>query len=188
MIKFVVAALWLCAVTVGALFYSYQSAVTAAQASVEEPPSAMMGGLDYVKMEILSVPVVRRSEIQGYFLARLVYTVDPAKRAKMSVAAEALIVDQVYSYLYGNPQIDFSDEKALDLDAFRNGVRDSINARIGEAVIHDVMVEQLDFLSKDEIRDNTIRRKAGVPTEPAPAAAHGSGANPAGANKVNHNH
>lgn len=188
MIKFAIAALWLCAVTVGALFYSYQSAVTAAQAAVEEPPSAMMGGLDYVKMEILSVPVVRRSEIQGYFLARLVYTVDPAQRAKMSVPAEALIVDQVYSYLYGNPQIDFSQEKALDLDAFRHGIRDSINARIGNPVIHDVLVEQLDFLSKDEIRDNTIRRKAGVTAEPAAAGGHPAGANPAGANKVNHQH
>ena len=172
MIKFVLAGIWLCAVTVGAVFFSFQSPAAKA---VAEPEPASFGGLDYIKTEIISVPVVRDSAIQGYFLTRLVYTVDPAKLQKLSVPAESLIVDQVYTYLYSNPQIDFSVDDSLDLDAFRAGIRDSVNARVEDKLVHEVLIEQVDFLSKAEIRDNSLRRRAEAPAVPAkatPAAGH----------------
>ncbi|HEY6630911.1 MAG TPA: hypothetical protein VIZ90_05635 [Rhizobiaceae bacterium] len=156
MIKFIVAAIWICAVTIGAVFYSFQSA----SAKLNAPPAPpMFGGLDYIKTDIVSVPVLQQGQINGYFLTRLVYTVEPEKVARLSVPAEALIVDQVYSYVYGNPDLDFVSHETLDLDAFRAGVRKKINDKIGEELIHEVLVEQVDFLSKDEIRDNTIRRR-----------------------------
>ena len=123
------------------------------------PPPPLLGGLDYVKTDIISVPVMRDGRIDGYFLTRLVYTVEPKELAKLSVPAEALITDEVYSYVYGNPELDFANHETLDLDVFRAGVRDSINKRVGEDLIHEVLIEQVDFLSKEEIRDNTIRRK-----------------------------
>lgn len=156
MIKFIVAAVWLCAVTIGAVFYSYQNA--SAKLNAPAPPP-LLGGLDYIKTEIVSVPVLHEGRIGGYFLTRLVYTVEPQKMAKLSVPADALIVDQVYSYIYGNPDLDFINHETLDLDAFRTGIRKKINEKVGEELIHDILVEQVDFLSKDEIRDNTIRRK-----------------------------
>ena len=157
MIKFIAAALWICAATVGAVIYSFQ---VAGARTTAEPDAALLGGLDYVKTEVLSVPVLRHGGIVGYFLTRLVYTVDPAEIKKLSVPAPTLINDQVYTYLFTNPSIDFSETDALDLDAFRNGLRDSVNKRIGKDLIHDIMVEQIDFLSKQEIRDNALRRRA----------------------------
>jgi len=155
-IKFVVAALWICAVTIGAMFYSFQSA----SAKLDAPPTPpLLGGLDYIKTDIISVPVLHEGHINGYFLARLVYTVKPEDVAKLSVPAEALFVDQVYSYVYGNPDLDFVSHETLDLDVFRDGVRKKINEKVGGELIHDVLVEQVDYLSKDEIRDNTIRRR-----------------------------
>ena len=156
MIKFIAAAIWICAVTIGAVFYSFQSASARMDAPAAPP---LLGGLDYVKTDIVSVPVLHEGRISGYFLTRLVYTVEPEKVARLSVPAEALIVDQVYSYIYGNPKLDFVSHETLDLDAFRDGIRKKINEKIGEELIHEVLVEQVDFLSKEEIRDNTIRRR-----------------------------
>lgn len=167
LIKFIVSAVWICAVTIGAVFYSFQSANTA---SDPEAPTALMGGLDYVKTEIISVPLLRDSRIEGYFLTRLVYTVEPEMMAKLSVPAESLMVDEVYTYLYSNPQIDFSKAESIDLDAFRAAIRDRINLRAETKLVHEVLIEQIDFLSKDEIRDNTIRRKIGDAPEPEPPA------------------
>ena len=156
MIKFVAAAIWLCAVTIGAVFYSFQNA----SAKIDAPaPPPLLGGLDYIKTDIVSVPVLKDGHVNGYFLTRLVYTVEPEKAAKLSVPAEALIVDQVYSYIYGNPDLDFINHETLDLDAFRVGIRSKINEKVGEDLVHEVLIEQVDFLSKDEIRDNTIRRR-----------------------------
>lgn len=171
MIKFIAAALWIVAVTLGAVFFSFQVEPEGPQTKEEK---AMLGGLDYIKTDVISVPLLKRERIAGYFLTRLVYTADPKAIAKMSVPAEALISDQVYTYLYGNPLIDFTAYDQLDLDAFRNGIRDSVNARVGEKVVHEVLVEQIDFLTPDDVRDKTVRRNssAAPATEAAPAPAH----------------
>lgn len=156
MIKFIVAAIWVCGVAIGAVFYSFQMA----SAKIDAPaPAPMLGGLDYIKTDIVSVPVMSNGRIDGYFLTRLVYTADPKNIARLSVPAEALLTDQIYSYVYGNPMLDFVNHETLDLDQFRAGLRESINKRVGEDLIQEILIEQVDFLSKEEIRDNTIRRK-----------------------------
>lgn len=155
MIKFIVATLWVIGVTIGAIFYSFQSA---GAKNTVEIPSPLLGGLDYIKTDVLSVPLIRDSAVQGYFITRLVYTVDPEKMKLMSVPPDALITDQVYQYIYSNPQLDFAHHETLDVNAFKTGIRDAINARIEHPLVQEVLVEQIDFLSKEEIRDNTIRR------------------------------
>lgn len=161
MIKFIAAAIWICIATVGAVFYSFQ---VAGERGADQPPKPMLGGLDYVKTDIISVPLIRNSVVEGYFLTNLVYTVDPAQIKKLSIPAPALITDQVYSYIYQNPQIDVTKVQALDVDAFRKNIRDTINARVGEDLIHEVLIDQINFLSNDEIRNNSIRRRRGEPT------------------------
>jgi hypothetical protein len=170
-IKFLIAAVWVSAVTIGAALWSAQPAADG-DAAAGEKPLPLLGGLDTLKTEVIPVPVLRDRVVQGYFLARLAYTAEPAKLAKLSVPAETLITDQVYTYLFGNPQTDFSRIDKFDVDALRNGNRDSINKRVGDTLLQDVMIDQIDFLSKDEIRDNVMRRRA------PPAAG------PKGGNKV----
>ena len=172
LIKFIAAAIWICLATIGSVFFAFQTS----SANSEAKGPALFGGMDYVKTDVISVPLLRDSKIDGYFLARLVYVIDPKKLKQLTVPAEALLVDEVYSYLYSNPQIDFSVNDTLDLDALRNGIRDSINARVADTLIDDILIEQIDFLSKDEIRDNSVRRRtkaveAGKADE-APAPVH----------------
>lgn len=154
-IKFIAAAIWICVATIGAVIYSFQTS----GANAEAKGPALFGGLDYVKTDVISVPIVRNSRIDGYFLARLVYVVDPAKLKLLTVPAEAILVDEVYSFLYSNPQLDFSANDTLDLELFRTGIRDAINARVEDKLIDDILVEQIDFLSKEEIRDNSVRKR-----------------------------
>ncbi|TGV74869.1 hypothetical protein EN788_70350, partial [Mesorhizobium sp. M2D.F.Ca.ET.145.01.1.1] len=97
---------------------------------------------------------IHDSKIDGYFLAKLVYTVEPEQIKKLSIPAEALITDEVYSYLYAHPQIDFTKKATVDLDAFRAAIRDTINTRVGATLVHEVLIDQVNFLSKDEIRDD----------------------------------
>jgi hypothetical protein len=177
-IKFIAAAIWICAATLGAVFYSFQAA---GERGVGETPKPMLGGLDYVKTDVISVPLLRDSKIDGYFLTKLVYTVEPAEIKKLSIPAEALMTDQVYSYLYANPQIDFTKKENLDLDAFRKAIRDTVNTRVGAELIHDVLIDQVNFLTKDEIRDNAMRRHKEPDSAAQPAAAESAHGEPAAA-------
>jgi len=79
----------------------------------------------------------------------------------MVMPPDAIIFDEVYSYLFGNPLIDFSREETLDLDTFREAIKESINRRVGETLVEEVLVEQMDFLSKSDIRDSMMRGISG---------------------------
>jgi len=158
-IKFIGAAVWICIATLGAVYFSFQMA-GAKPATPQEQAESMMGGLDYVRTEVMSVPLIQNGAINGYFLARLVYTVDPQDLKKLTVPAESIITDVVYSYIFGDPALDFTKIATLDLDAFRNGVRERINKQVKFDLVKDVLVEQIDYLSKDEIRDNAVRRRS----------------------------
>jgi len=174
-LKFALAAIWICAATVGSIFFAFSASGPTPEG---EPQPAYFGGLDYMKTEVLSIPVVREGGVQGYFIARLVYTVEKDKIAKLSVPAQPLLVDELYSYLYSNPDIDFTSAETINVDGLKTGIRDAINAKVGETLIHEVLIEQVDYLSKADIRDNNVRRKAAGVTAPAapaeakPAAAH----------------
>lgn len=156
MVKFIFAAIWIAAAALGSVYYSFNQAKE--NSGVAAEPS-LFGGLDYVKTSIVSVPLFARGRVYGYFLARLVFTVEPDKLKALSLPVEALLIDQIYAYLYANPDIQFHDKENMDLARIKDGIRDSVNERVGTKLVHDVMIEQVDFLSKTDIRDNTIRRR-----------------------------
>ncbi len=157
MIKFVIAAVWIVAVTVGSIFFAFSSA--SPKTGEAEKPAPYFGGLDYVKTDVVSVPIVKDAQVAGYFIARFVYTAEPAKLAKMTVPMEALITDEVFTYVYSHPMIDFEKGDKIDIEAFRAGMKESLNKRIGEEFVHEVLMEQVDYLSKQEIRDNAMKRR-----------------------------
>lgn len=150
MIKLMVAALWISVVTTGAVFYSFQAAQAPDEAASEAEASAFYG-LDYVRTGVISVPIFDKGRVQGYFLARLVFTADGQRLAQLKLPAEALFADQVYSYLYANPQIDFTKRDDLDVDSFRASLRTSLNERLGEDFVREVLIEQVDYLPKETV-------------------------------------
>lgn len=155
MIKLMAAALWISIATTVALLVSFQFS-QAPEPAEEEAVATPLKGLDYVKSGVISVPLFEKGRVYGYFLARLVFTAESKKLAQLRLPAEVLLADQVYSHLYANPDIDFSRRENLDIDAFRTGIRDGVNARLGEQLLHEVLVEQVDFLPKGEVGASSV--------------------------------
>ena len=151
MIKLLVTGVWVCGVTLAAVYFSVQKGLHEDDAI---PVPGLLGGYEKIRGEITSIPVISDGAVQGYFLTRLSYTVDPAKLKRMTIPAGELVTDTLYSELLGSQVIDFSDMKTFDLQKFKDDIRTALNTRIGEEVFHDVIVEQIDFLSKSDIRTN----------------------------------
>lgn len=159
MIKYVAAALWLCIVTAATVFYSFSASLPTGETAEAEP--GYFGGLDYVKADMMSIPHIYDGAVQGYFLARLVYTAEPDKMKKLSVPMQNLLLDATYGYLYGNFPVDVTKPDSFNLDSLKTGIRDNINERVGDALVHEILVEQLDYIPKAEIRDNALKRRLG---------------------------
>lgn len=174
MIKFVVAALWISLATTGALLFSFQSAQEP-EVTAEEAEATAFKGLDYVKTPVISVPIFDKGKVYGYFLSRLVFTAEAKRLAELKLPADVLLADAVYSYLFANPQIDFTKRDALDFDVFREELRVAVNGKLGEEFIREVLIEQVDFLPKQDIQSTSIKNTASArnPGGTPPAAETG---------------
>lgn len=166
MIKFVVAALWISIATTGAILFSFQSATAPGEDGADAEPTAFKG-LDYVQTGIISVPVFDKGRVHGYFLARLVFTAEGTRLAQLKLPVEALLADHIYSHLYDNPQIDFTSRDNLDVDGFRETIRTGVNQRLGEELIREVLVQQVDYLPKNETQPTSLRNTASGERAPA---------------------
>lgn len=156
MMKLIVAALWISVTTTGAMLFAFNSAQQIDEAT-QESLFTPFNGLDYVKTGIISVPVFDKGQVHGYFLARLVFVAEGKRLAQLRLPAETLLADEVYSQLYANPQIDFTSRDTFDIDGFRQSVRDGVNKRLGEELIREILVEQVDYLPKSETGANSPR-------------------------------
>lgn len=161
MIKLMAAALWISVATTGALLYSFQAAQAPEEAANEGQADAF-NGLDYVRTGVISVPVFDKGRVHGYFLARLVFTAEGKRLVQLKLPAEALLSDQVYSFLYANPQIDFTRRENLDVDGFRTTLRDAVNARLGENFVREVLIEQVDYLPKESVGSNRPQNASAI--------------------------
>lgn len=163
MIKLIATGAWICAVTLASVYFS----MNMTHGAPEEPAKAeFFGGLDYVRGDVMSVPVLADGKVKGYFIARLVYTVDPKEYATLTVPAGPMITDAAYTLLMGNSDIAITDMNRFDLDRFRTAMRDALNKKVGRDLFKEVLVEQIDYLTKEEIRANVRQSSAGAKASP----------------------
>lgn len=160
MIKLLITGVWICGVALASVYFSVQ---IANRKEDEVPIPAMFGGLESVRGPVTSIPVIADGAVRGYFITRLSYTIDGNKAELMTVPVQDLVTDVLYSALVGDQLIDYPHMKRFDLDGFKAYIRDALNDRLGDKVFYDVIVEQIDFLSKSDIRSNMKRGNMNMP-------------------------
>ena len=163
MIRIVLIGLWICVVAFGSLFMAVrQKTSSSGEAQVT---AGGFGGVDYVKTDVMSVPIISNGNVAGYVVTQLVYTVDSNIRKKLTVPLEFFISDEIFRKFYGS----YSDTKEVEKVSFedvRASIMTDLNARFPEPVIKDLLVEQFNYISAEEIRAMNMR---GTPAPTAPA-------------------
>ncbi|ASV84813.1 hypothetical protein CES85_5609 [Ochrobactrum quorumnocens] len=154
MIRIIAIGLWICAVALGSLFFAVRQ--NDAPSGEVQANGGAFGGLDYVKTDVMSVPIISNGSVAGYVVAQLVYTVDSNIRKKLTVPLEYFISDEIFRKFYGS----YSDTKEVEkvnFEAVRASVITDLNARFPEPVIKDLLVEQFNYISAEEIRAMNMR-------------------------------
>ena len=162
MLKLLLTGLWVCLVTLGAVYFSVQMA--APPPPVDEE-AARNETLQLVRGESLTIPVISNGMITGYFLGRVWFMMDKQKIVGAEQPMTEYTTDQLFTLLVGEKMIDLGNPGAFDLETFRTRIKDDLNRRLGEGMVAEVLVEQLDFLSKEDIRTN-VAREGKRPVEP----------------------
>ncbi|MCO5733046.1 hypothetical protein [Rhizobium sp. SSA_523] len=154
MVKLILTGLWVCVVTLGAVYFSVQM-------SLPEPPvdeaTLMKEKSELVKGETINIPMLSDGAVQGYFLTRISFMMDKQKIKGVHLPVTELMTDELFTLLVGNRMVNLSDTKAFDLNGFRDMLKQTLNKDLGDDYVLEVLVEQLDYMSKDDIRANGDR-------------------------------
>lgn len=171
MLKLVLSAGWICAIT---LVSSYVAASWKTHGVLAPSGGDGLKGLNYTKTAPINVPVISEGSIDGYIVAQFVYTSDAALLNRLSVPPDPFILDEAFGTIFSDERIGADRLERFDVASLTGKILERVNARFGAAVVQDVLVEQLTYVSKDEVRaqaEATAKRPVLVADESIPPAA-----------------
>lgn len=147
MIKVVLTGVWVCVVTLAAVYFSVQIGT----APKIDDAAAKKAALEMVKGETITVPLLKDASVEGYFIGRMSYMMNKEKLNGVTLPMTEYMTDELFTLLVGNGMIEITNPKAFNLEAFKKTVREDLNKRLGDDYIAEVLVEQLDYMSKTDI-------------------------------------
>ena len=159
MFKLILSGIWVAAVALVAVYFSVQMALAP---KVDNAEAERRANEETIRSELTSLPIFEDGHVKGYFLTKLSYVVDKVKMASIHIPIDVLITDELFTTLVGNKMINVNDAQSFDVDAYRKLIRESLNKRLGEDVVHDVLIEQIDYLSKGDLRSNIAQKNLNI--------------------------
>jgi hypothetical protein len=162
--KLLLGGIWVCAVTSASVYFVSWNAGGAAAPSEE----AYLQGIDYVKTRAITVPRISDGKIQGYVIARFVFTVDAQALRQLAVPPEVFVVDEAFRAIYGDEKLDFEDLEKVDLSNLTRLITERVNERVQPGLVQETLVEQFDYVPYGSTTISSV-----VPTGDGQGAAVG---------------
>jgi hypothetical protein len=151
MIRILLIGLWICAVALGSLYVAvWQNSATAAVGS------EAIEVLDDGKTDVFSVPIIIDNAVQGYIVSQLAYTLDHSVNASFGIPVSYFINDEIFRKFYGHYS-DVKEVQKVNFDDVRKAIIDGVNARFPQPLLKDLLVEQFNYITAQEIRDQNTR-------------------------------
>jgi hypothetical protein len=152
MIRIALIGLWICGVALGSLYFAvWQNSATAAVA-----PKSGEVALDDGKTDVFSVPIIVDGAVNGYVITQLAYTLDKTVKASINVPVSYFINDEIFSQFYGHYSA-AKDVQSVRFDDVKKSIIDGVNARLPQPLIKDLLVEQFNYITAKEIRDQNTK-------------------------------
>lgn len=151
MIRIALIGLWVCGVALGSLYFAvWQNSATAAVA----PQVGEV--LDDGKTEVFSVPVIIDGAVQGYVVTQLAYTLDKTVLSSADVPVAYYINDEIFRQFYGHFS-DVKDVQKVKFDDVKKSIIDGVNGRFPQPLLRDLLVEQFNYITAKEIREQNTK-------------------------------
>lgn len=148
MMKLLFIGLWVCVITLGS---SYGAAYWAVGQSGKEE-EVYLEGLEYRKLPTLTVPMIMDGNVEGYVVAKLVYTADAGLLHEISVEPDSFVTDEAFREIYTNGVVEFGKLSKYNLNEITVAIKENTNRRLNFAVVQDVLVEGLNYVDKEDMR------------------------------------
>jgi ATP-dependent Lon protease len=153
MIKMIFAGIWVCVITLGAAYGAFQWQAnqkpdTDAKSKIQK---------EAVKTRMISVPIIMEGALQGYVMAQLTFTVDAKINKEMAIKPQEYLLDEAFKVIYSDGGIDFRNAKKQDLVGITTKIAQNTNTRLGQPLVEDVLIQELNYLPKEQTRGGNKR-------------------------------
>lgn len=148
MIRFLIVGIWASIVTLGAAY----GALKWKQSSGEQVAEEASKTIEEFRTKAINVPIIGGGTIQGYMVAQFVFTVDAEAIKKLNINPEVYVLDEAFKTIYAGEQVNFQNLKKQDLPVLAKKLGENVNKRLGTAVVQDVLIEQLSYIPKKDLR------------------------------------
>ena len=183
MIKLILSGFWVCLVTLlstyGVITWHGVAATAAAPAPAAHAPApaagaaskpksehetaALLAGMESIKTKMISVPIVADNAVQGYVMAQFVATADSKEMKRFAIKPDIFLVDEAFKAIFAGGTIDFRSFKKQDLAALTKQIAANVNQRLGVRIVEDVLVHELSYIPKDQVRGGQSTERPGRP-------------------------
>lgn len=158
MLKLVAIGVWVIVVTAAATYGSvYLSNSTGQTEAAEEPDM----GVEELKSEMTSVPIMRNGDVTGYLILQLSFAADRRLLADKKLDPLPFLMDAVFRVILVRTDVDFYRLKSKDLEEITAAVATDVNSRLGAELVRHVLLQQVNFVKKEDIRTNWIKNGDG---------------------------
>jgi hypothetical protein len=106
----------------------------------------------YEKTRVLSVPMVENGAVQGYIVARFVYTVEAKAVQRLDVPPEPFVVDEAFRKIYADERLDFRKLARYDLSILTTAIKQRVNERMQADIVQDILIEDFNYVSREELQ------------------------------------
>jgi hypothetical protein len=151
MIRPILTGVWVCAVTMGAAYVGATWQKPAAAATDKHDAHAS-SDLAPTRTRMISVPVVADGGIRGYVVAQFAFIASAKLMKDMPVKPDLFVVDEAFQLIFSGEMIDFRQFKKQDLPALGKKITENVNKRLGQQVVEDVLVQELNYVAKESVR------------------------------------
>ncbi|MFT3988546.1 hypothetical protein [Aestuariivirga sp.] len=115
-------------------------------------------GVEQLSSDMTSVPMVRGGEIIGYVIIQVTFAADKAVLAELKLDPKPYLTDAEFRAVYGNTEADFTRLRPADIDVLTTAIASEANARIGGKLVRQVLIQQLNYVRKEDIRTHWINK------------------------------
>jgi hypothetical protein len=152
MMKALLLGVWVSGVTLGAAYgvMNWQKNKVAAEYEVAHGPVV----LQQLQTKMINVPIINEGAVQGYVLAQFAYTVEAEKLKELSTKPDVILVDEAFKLIYAGEVVDFRHLRRADITVLSKVILENVNKRFGQKLVHDVLVQELNYLPRDQLRSN----------------------------------
>jgi hypothetical protein len=153
LLRLVAIGVWVILVTAGA---TYGSVYLARSGTADTEAGAPDEGVEELKSEMTSIPVMRDGDVIGYLILQLSFAADRRLLAERKLDPLPFMMDATFRVIFSRTDVDFWRLKSKDLDELTAEIAKQANARLGAELVREVLLQQVNFVRKEDIRTNWI--------------------------------